>query len=104
MEPHNMQNRAVIEGYQLSPQQMRIWLLQQADGGHLYNAQCAVLMEGELDLETLRAAISEVVNRHEVLRTSFHLLRGMPLPLQAIEFDQVAEFQEIDLNEYESLE
>ena len=94
-----MQNKVVTEGYQLTPQQANIWLLQQADGSHAYMAQSAVLIEGEIVVETLKAAISEVVNRHEILRTNFHLLPEMTLPLQVIGSDQVVEFREIDLNE-----
>ena len=94
-----MQNKVVVEGYQLSPQQTRIWWLQQADGGQAYRAQSAVLMEGDLDLGTLKAAISEVVNRHEILRANFHLLPGMTVPLQTVNSDQVVEVREIDLNE-----
>ena len=95
-----MQSKMVVEGYQLSPQQRRIWLLQHADGGHAYRAQSAVLLEGEINVETLKAAITDVVNRHEILRTTFHLLPGMTVPLQVIEPDQVVTFREIDLSEY----
>src|SRR5262245_14324273 len=99
MGKYNMQDRAVAEGYQLSPQQTHIWLLQQADGSHAYKAQSAVLVEGEMDVEVLKAAISEVVSRHEILRINFHILPVMALPLQAIESSQVIEIREIDLNE-----
>ncbi|HEX9429869.1 MAG TPA: condensation domain-containing protein, partial [Candidatus Bathyarchaeia archaeon] len=96
-----MQNEVVTDGYELSPQQTRIWLLQQADGSHAYKAQSAVLMEGMIDVETLKTAISEVVARHEILHINFHLLPGMRLPLQTIKPDQVIEFREIDLNEFD---
>ncbi|HKX32479.1 MAG TPA: condensation domain-containing protein, partial [Blastocatellia bacterium] len=92
-----MQNSVVVEGYQLSPQQRRIWMLQQVNGGRAYRAQCAILLNGPLDVATLKAAVSEVVNRHEILRTGFHLLPGMTVPLQVIESDRDAEFREIDL-------
>src|SRR6266508_4502962 len=101
METYNMQNEVVTDGYELSPQQTRIWLLQQADGSHAYKAQSAVLMEGMIDVETLKTAISEVVARHEILHINFHLLPGMRLPLQTIKPDQVIEFREIDLNEFD---
>src|SRR6266542_408350 len=101
METYNMQNEVVTDGYELSPQQTRIWLLQQADGSHAYKAQRAVPMEGMIDVETLKTAISEVVARHEILHINFHLLPGMRLPLQTIKPDQVIEFREIDLNEFD---
>ena len=99
-----MQNKAVLEGYQLSPQQTHIWLLQQADDNQAYGAQSAIFIEGDLDVRTLAAAISDVVNRHEILRASFHLLPGMMLPLQTIGVDQVFELRETDLNEYDPQE
>ena len=59
-----MQNNVLVEGYHLSPQQARIWALQQADGSRAYKAQSAVLIEGEIDVEALQAAICDIVNRH----------------------------------------
>jgi amino acid adenylation domain-containing protein len=56
-------------------------------------------MEGEIDVDTLKAAISEIVNQHEILRTNFHHLPEMPLPLQAIESDHDVEFREIESSE-----
>jgi hypothetical protein len=99
-----MQNKVVTEGYRLSPQQTRIWLLQQADGSLAYKAQSAVLIEGETDVEVLKAALSEVVSRHEILRTNYYLLPGRVLPLQAVTSDQAVEFREIDLNIYDARE
>ncbi|HKX31382.1 MAG TPA: condensation domain-containing protein, partial [Blastocatellia bacterium] len=94
-----MQNTVTVEGYQLSPQQRRIWMLQQADGGRAYRVQCAILLNGPLDVATLKGAVSEVVNRHEILRTGFHLLPGMTVPLQVIESDRDAEFREVDVSD-----
>jgi amino acid adenylation domain-containing protein len=99
-----MQDKVVTEGYRLSPQQTRVWILQQADGSQVYKAQSAALIEGEIDEEALKAAISEVVDRHEILRTNFYLLPGMALPLQVIMPDQVVEFREVDLSIYDAHE
>jgi hypothetical protein len=38
-----------IEGFRLSPQQKRLWLLQQAGYSQPYRVQCAVLIEGNLN-------------------------------------------------------
>ena len=94
-----MQNEAVVEGYRLSPQQMRIWLLQQTDGSRVYRTQSAVLIEGEIDMDSLKAAISDAVSRHEILRACFHLLPGMTVPLQAIDPDQSPALREVDLSD-----
>src|ERR1700752_4002640 len=74
-----------IEGYRLSPQQERLWLLQQAAAGGLpQRAACAILIEGELSPEILKAALSRVVEQHEILRTGFELLPAMTVPVQVI--------------------
>lgn len=77
-----MQQRKVIEGYRLSPQQRRLWLAQQQ--GPVYQAQCAILIEGDLRSDVLNETLQEIVNRHEILRTSFQCLPGMDVPIQVI--------------------
>jgi amino acid adenylation domain-containing protein len=78
-----MQNQ-IINGYQLSPQQKQLWLLQPAQQPTAFYAQCAVLIEGLLDARRLKKAVEKVVERHEILRTGFQLLPGMSTPLQVI--------------------
>ena len=72
-----------IEGYRLSPQQQHLWLLQQA--GASYLSQCAVRLVGNLNRELLHEALYRVVNRHEILRTTFQRPPGVKLPVQAID-------------------
>jgi NRPS condensation-like uncharacterized protein len=60
------------ESFYASPQQEHLWSLQQADDNLAYRSQQAVLIEGSLDTELLQTAIREVVNRNEILRTTFH--------------------------------
>jgi amino acid adenylation domain-containing protein/non-ribosomal peptide synthase protein (TIGR01720 family) len=74
----------MIKGFRLSPQQKHLWLLQQEEQGFLYRTQCAVLIEGNLNVEALKVALQTVVNRHEILRTAFHCLPGKTIPLQFI--------------------
>jgi amino acid adenylation domain-containing protein len=78
-----MQNQ-IINGYQLSPQQKHLWLLQSAEQSTVFYAQCAVLIEGPLDAQRLKKAVENVVERHEIFRTGFQLLPGMSTPLQVI--------------------
>jgi amino acid adenylation domain-containing protein/non-ribosomal peptide synthase protein (TIGR01720 family) len=73
-------SQQIIEGYRLSPQQRRLWLLGQSDR----SAQCAVRIEGELKTEVLEEAIRQVISQHESLRTTFKLLPGMTIPVQVI--------------------
>jgi len=74
----------VIEGFPLSPQQKHLWSLQEIDHGLAYRAQCAILIEGPLDFELLRASVQEVFARHEILRTTFHCPPGATGPIQTI--------------------
>lgn len=74
----------VIEGIRLSPQQKRLWSLQQCSGAPAYRVQAVVRIDGCLDVDCLMTAINQVVQRHEILRTTFYCLAGMTIPLQVI--------------------
>ncbi|MEY2834154.1 MAG: hypothetical protein RLZZ574_3414, partial [Cyanobacteriota bacterium] len=76
-----MQNKT-LEGFWLSPQQKQLWLLQPNNSP--YPAQCAILLQGKLQLKILQEAVQHVVNRHEILRTSFHTRPGITIPMQVI--------------------
>src|SRR5689334_2742861 len=76
-----------IEGFRLSLQQQRVWLLQQKDQNTAYRAQSVVRLDGLLDRERLTAALHEVVQRHEILRTGFSSIAGAVLPLQVVATD-----------------
>ncbi|MBO0798971.1 MAG: hypothetical protein J2P31_09110, partial [Blastocatellia bacterium] len=77
-------DQATIEGFRLSPQQARLWMLQQGIQSGPYTAQCSISIEGALDTRLLEAALNQVIQRHEILRTTFHRLPAMMLPLQVI--------------------
>ena len=94
----------IVEGFQLSPQQKRLWLLQRGDQSLPYRAQCAVLIEGNLNTEILEAAAQNVVNRHEILRTTFHPLPGMTIPIQVITDGRVPSLHHYDLSGWNSQE
>jgi len=76
--------KETIEGFRLSPQQRHQWGLQQNNSKQIYRVRGAILITGNLEREIFTRALQNVVNRHEILRTSFHCLPGMTLPLQAI--------------------
>ncbi|MFF4988227.1 condensation domain-containing protein [Streptosporangium saharense] len=63
----------------LSPAQHRLWFLQQFDPGSTqYNVCLGYELRGALDVAALRSALTEVVARHDALRTSFPAERGRP--------------------------
>ncbi|HYN21123.1 MAG TPA: amino acid adenylation domain-containing protein [Thermoanaerobaculia bacterium] len=64
----------------LSFAQERVWFLTQLSPGNwAYNFQFTVRFRGPLQPAVLEAALSEVVSRHEVLRTTFLAVDGRPV-------------------------
>ncbi|WP_016697182.1 non-ribosomal peptide synthetase, partial [Actinoalloteichus spitiensis] len=56
----------------LSPAQQRLWFLDEfAPGSVEHNTGIGLRLLGELDLSALRAALTRLVERHEILRTTF---------------------------------
>ena len=66
----------------LSPQQRRLWLLQEIHGR--WDAEVEAELAGPLDRDALDAAIRTAVERHDILRTSLQTIPGMKLPVQVI--------------------
>ncbi|MGW6414086.1 amino acid adenylation domain-containing protein [Streptomyces sp. NPDC055055] len=63
----------------LSYAQRRLWLFDSVRGpGTAYNVPFAVRLDGPLDARVVRAAVRDVVARHEVLRTVFAEADGEP--------------------------
>ena len=85
----------------LSFSQQRLWFLDQLEGpSSTYNMQTVVRLAGALDVAVLQRALTEIVARHEVLRTRIEQLDGVPaqivdpprsLPLRVIALDALAE-------------
>jgi len=90
-----------IEGYQLSPQQKRIWQLQ---GNQTFCAQVAVKLEGLLNLEKLKTVIANLSRNHEILRTTFQQPVGMKFPLQIINHEETFFWQFILLEDSNLIE
>jgi len=72
----------VTAGFQLSSQQKQIWKSQ--GEGHPAMAQLALLLEGPLDVPRLKAALQKLIERHEILRTTFQRSSGMKFPFQVV--------------------
>lgn len=63
----------------LSFAQQRLWFLDQVvPGNPAYNIQAAVRLTGSLNLEAFASTLNEIVQRHEILRTTFHIVDGHP--------------------------
>jgi hypothetical protein len=73
-----------IQAYRLSPQQERVWKLQQGGGAQAYRCWSAILVEGCLDRKVLNEALQLLADRHEILRTNFLRLPEKSMPVQAV--------------------
>ena len=63
----------------LSFAQQTIWFEEQrTPGTSQYNRPVALRLDGPLDAPALERSIKEVVQRHEILRTTYHLIEGEP--------------------------
>ena len=64
----------------LSWAQTRFWLTEQLQGATaIYNIPAAVQITGALDINALEQSLKEIVRRHEVLSTSYHIVNGQPV-------------------------
>ncbi|MEU1527829.1 amino acid adenylation domain-containing protein, partial [Nocardia rhamnosiphila] len=66
----------------LSLAQQRMWFLNRFDRDSVaYNIPMAIRLSGDLDVDALRAAVADVVGRHEVLRTIYPETDSGPVQL-----------------------
>ncbi|MET7402180.1 amino acid adenylation domain-containing protein, partial [Dactylosporangium sp. NPDC005572] len=71
-------------GTAMSAAQRRLWFLSRLDGPNAtYNLPLALDLDGPLDPAALRAALADLVTRHEPLRTVFAGPDGTPVLLDA---------------------
>ncbi len=64
----------------ISSAQMRLWLLDQLEpGSAAYNIPVRHDFKGQFNLRAFERSLSEIVRRHEVLRTSFRRVDGRPV-------------------------
>jgi len=76
------------EYYALTPAQKRIYFMQRmAPDSTAYHLVSAMEVEGDIDKDRLEQAFVGLINRHESLRTSFHIVADHPV--QRIESTKV---------------
>ena len=84
-----------IRGYPLSRQQKRLWQFLQYETA--FAVQAALLLTGRLDRERLRQSFARMVDRHEILRTTFRQPSGLTLPIQVVGDEAEPIWKEIDV-------
>jgi amino acid adenylation domain-containing protein len=87
----------------LSFAQERLWFINQLEPGNpFYNIPVAMSLSGPLDVAVLRRCLSEIIARHEALRTTFISFDGEPvqvispsidLPLSVVDISVLDESQ-----------
>jgi len=66
--------------YPMSSAQKRMFVLMQLENDSIaYNAPAALLLHGEVNMSQLENAFKQLIKRHEILRTTFHILNGEPV-------------------------
>jgi hypothetical protein len=89
--------------FPLSFAQERLWFLHQLDPhSATYNVPVGVRLKGAFDPRAAECALSEIVRRHETLRTMFPVIDGMPR--QVVRKDLGVNLSMIDLSELGSAE
>ncbi|HEX8650806.1 MAG TPA: condensation domain-containing protein, partial [Pyrinomonadaceae bacterium] len=80
---HLLQKRGSQPKYfPLSFAQERLWFLDQFQPGTpLYNIPFAIGLPGRLNMEALERSLSEIIRRHEILRTTFAVVDGRPVQI-----------------------
>lgn len=82
-----LQSRARTPRLPLSFAQERLWFLAQLEPlSPAYNIPCAFRLTGALNLAGLESSLYELIQRHEVLRTHFSEVQGLPIQIVAPAF------------------
>lgn len=80
----------------LSFAQSRLWFLYQLEGATgTYNMTGALSLSGSLQVEALKQALRNIIQRHEPLRTSFQTVDG--IPVQVIDPNPIWELAMVNL-------
>lgn len=71
----NIPKSPIQNSYIMSAAQRRMFLLYEMENSKVtYNMPESMALMGRLDIERLRNAYQSLINRHEILRTSFHVV------------------------------
>ncbi|HWF04399.1 MAG TPA: condensation domain-containing protein, partial [Candidatus Angelobacter sp.] len=87
----------------LSFAQQRLWFIDQLEpGSSAYNVPFSLRLSGELNRAALESSLKQILQRHEVLRTSFPSDQG--IPKQKIDDDVQMDWEVLDLSHLSTAE
>jgi amino acid adenylation domain-containing protein len=90
----------IRDHYPVSSAQKRLYILSQLENGSMnYNMSGSVVIEGRLDRERLETALQHLIQRHEVLRTSFVVKNGEVV--QKVHPDVQFQVKHVQMNDFE---
>jgi amino acid adenylation domain-containing protein len=81
--------------FRASPQQERLWIDEPL--GPRGRVQAVVELAGNVELQAVREAVERLVERHEILRTTFARQAGIRVPLQVIHGSLAPKWDAVDL-------
>ncbi|MDH6196198.1 amino acid adenylation domain-containing protein [Mycobacterium frederiksbergense] len=85
----------------LSYAQQRLWFLEQLQGpSPIYNMAVALRLDGQLDVDALGQALTDVVDRHESLRTVYRAVEGIPQQIVVPAEQADLDWENIDASEW----
>jgi amino acid adenylation domain-containing protein/non-ribosomal peptide synthase protein (TIGR01720 family) len=97
LEQKLKQKGSQFNSFPLSFAQQRLWFLDQLEPGNAaYNIPTAIRMEGTLDIPAMEKSLKEIVQRHEILRTTFATVGGKGV--QVISKEAKVDLDKIDLS------
>ncbi|WP_420880525.1 non-ribosomal peptide synthase/polyketide synthase [Rhodococcus sp. (in: high G+C Gram-positive bacteria)] len=85
----------------LAPAQERIWVANRRTRGGEWNIPFALRLRGAVDVETLRAATADLVERHEALRTLYPDSESGPVQVIVPAADAIPEVEVVAVDEGE---
>ncbi|WP_020619065.1 non-ribosomal peptide synthetase [Paenibacillus daejeonensis] len=87
----------VREYYPMSSAQRRLFVIHEMDqASTVYNMPGMLKLSGKIDLPRLERAFQQLVNRHESLRTSFHMIDGEPMQRIHTSVSVAVDYEQVD--------
>lgn len=89
----------IAKNYPLSSEQKRIFLIEMMDMVEwAYHVPAVIILHGKIDQMKIKRILKSMVQRHEILRTTFMQYHGAPV--QNIHTDGIVDFQFNELGEH----